>query len=429
MRKERDIWLKEVPLSPIAPYPRSLLLSRACDRGRPLACVPASPGGGAVTHRTLCLGVLLLLVLAVATFAGTASATPEIDAKRAEAQYVLNQIREIDAELDLAIDRYNGIELKLGAIRAERGVSKRHLKITRANLKKLENAIEDRLVTLYTEGESSYIEFLLGATSLTDFLDRVDTVDRVSDEDVRILTEIKLFRAEEKRRAQKLKRAEAKQGNLLRRQKRVKDQIESKLVERQALYSSIEDQIVELEAAEARRQEQLRRLAAARLEREQEEAAAAAAAAQTAQSSAGSTSSPGTATPVSQPAESSAPPPPPSQYGGVVGIAMQYLGTPYRWGGASPATGFDCSGFTMFVYAQVGVALPHYTVSQFQMGSAVSRSELQAGDLVFFRGLSHNGIYIGGGQFIHSPRTGDVVKISSLSDPWYDVGFVGARRL
>lgn len=373
------------------------------------------------------LGVLLILVLAVAVFAGTASATPEIDAKRAEAQYVLDQIREIDAELDLAIDRYNGIELKLGAIRAERGVSKRHLKITRANLKKLENAIASRLVTLYTEGESSYIEFLLGATSLTDFLDRVDTVDRVSDEDVRILTEIRLFRTEEKRRAQKLKRAEAKQGNLLRRQKRVKDQIGAKLAERQALYSSIENQIVELEAEEARRQERLRRLAAARLEREQQEAAAAEAAAQ---SSAGSAPSPGTATPVSQPAESSAPPPPPpSQYGGVVGIAMQYLGIPYRWGGASPSTGFDCSGFVMFVYAQVGVGLPHYTVSQFQLGSPVSRADLQAGDVVFFRGLSHNGIYIGGGQFIHSPHTGDVVKISSLNDPWYSAGFVGARRL
>ncbi|MGH3113990.1 MAG: C40 family peptidase, partial [Gaiellaceae bacterium] len=119
---------------------------------------------------------------------------------------------------------------------------------------------------------------------------------------------------------------------------------------------------------------------------------------------------------------------PPATHGGVVGIAMQYLGTPYQWGGSSPSTGFDCSGFVMFVYAQVGVSLPHNAAMQYSYGSPVSRSQLQPGDLVFFNGLAHNGIYIGGNQFIHSPHTGDVVKISSLSG-WYDSTFYGARRL
>ena len=119
---------------------------------------------------------------------------------------------------------------------------------------------------------------------------------------------------------------------------------------------------------------------------------------------------------------------PPARYGGVVGIAMRYLGVPYRWGGASPSTGFDCSGFTMYVFAQIGVSLPHYTGSQYQMGSPVSRDQLQAGDLVFFNGLGHMGIYIGGGNFIHAPHTGDVVKISSMTG-WYASTYVGARRL
>jgi cell wall-associated NlpC family hydrolase len=121
-------------------------------------------------------------------------------------------------------------------------------------------------------------------------------------------------------------------------------------------------------------------------------------------------------------------PAPAARYGGVVGIAMQYLGTPYRWGGAAPG-GFDCSGFVMYVYAQVGVSLPHNAAAQYGYGSPVSRSDLQPGDLVFFNGLGHNGIYIGGGQFIHSPHTGDVVKISSLSQSWYASTWVGARRL
>jgi NlpC/P60 family len=115
-----------------------------------------------------------------------------------------------------------------------------------------------------------------------------------------------------------------------------------------------------------------------------------------------------------------------------VRIAMQYLGTPYLWGGADPITGFDCSGLTMYVYAQLGIHLTHYTGSQFYEGARVAPWALQPGDLVFFepssRGPQHEGMYIGGGRFIQAPHTGDVVKISSFSEPGYAFGFVGAVR-
>jgi cell wall-associated NlpC family hydrolase len=107
---------------------------------------------------------------------------------------------------------------------------------------------------------------------------------------------------------------------------------------------------------------------------------------------------------------------------------MRYLGVPYRWGGASPS-GFDCSGLVMYAFAQVGVSLPHNAAMQYGYGSPVSRSQLAPGDVVFFNGLGHNGIYIGGGQFVHAPHTGDVVKVSSLSDSWYARTYVGARRM
>jgi hypothetical protein len=115
-----------------------------------------------------------------------------------------------------------------------------------------------------------------------------------------------------------------------------------------------------------------------------------------------------------------------------VKIALQYLGVPYVWGGADPLTGFDCSGLTMYVYAQLGIPLTHYTGSQFYEGTRVPPSELEPGDLLFFeptaRGPQHEGMYIGNGQFIQAPHTGDVVKISSLSEPSYAFGFVGAVR-
>jgi cell wall-associated NlpC family hydrolase len=118
--------------------------------------------------------------------------------------------------------------------------------------------------------------------------------------------------------------------------------------------------------------------------------------------------------------------------GKAVAIAERYLGVPYRWGGADPLTGFDCSGFTMYVYAQLGIGLTHYTGAQFYEGTRMPPDQLQPGDLVFFeasaRGPQHEGMYIGGGQFIQAPHTGDVVKISSLSEPSYQFGYVGAVR-
>jgi cell wall-associated NlpC family hydrolase len=112
-----------------------------------------------------------------------------------------------------------------------------------------------------------------------------------------------------------------------------------------------------------------------------------------------------------------------------VQIAMGELGVPYVWGGASPA-GFDCSGLTMWVYAQLGIHLDHYTGSQWTAGPHVSESDLAPGDLVFFEpDIGHVGIYIGNGEFIHAPHTGTVVQISSLSDSWYAAEYQGAVRV
>jgi len=116
--------------------------------------------------------------------------------------------------------------------------------------------------------------------------------------------------------------------------------------------------------------------------------------------------------------------------GGVVSLALQYLGVPYLWGGATPS-GFDCSGLVQYVYAQLGVSLPHNTVAQWRDPIAVSipRDQLQPGDLVFFNGLDHVGIYIGGGYIIDAPHTGTVVRIDSLSEGWFAAKYDGAKRI
>ncbi|PYN75619.1 MAG: hypothetical protein DMD96_27525 [Candidatus Rokuibacteriota bacterium] len=112
----------------------------------------------------------------------------------------------------------------------------------------------------------------------------------------------------------------------------------------------------------------------------------------------------------------------------VVDIARKHVGAPYRWGGTSPS-GFDCSGFVRYVYAQVGVSLPHNAAKQYGLGTPVSRDSLEPGDLVFFDRLRHNGIYVGDGRFIHARQTGKRVGIASLDDEWYAAHWAGARRL
>jgi peptidoglycan DL-endopeptidase CwlO len=214
------------------------------------------------------------------------------------------------------------------------------------------------------------------------------------------------------------------------------------LTRRRTLLSSIQSEVATLKAQELRRQAVLAAQARARLAQQQEllrqQAAARAAAARAAAAQPAST----TATPVapapavttatttaSTPATPAPSPPPANLSGGhpeAATIAMKYLGVPYVWGGSTPG-GFDCSGLVMYVYGQLGISLPHYAAAQYGFGTAVSRDQLQPGDLVFFDGLNHVGIYIGGGEMVHAPETGDVVKITALAD--FGAGYVGARRL
>jgi cell wall-associated NlpC family hydrolase len=115
-----------------------------------------------------------------------------------------------------------------------------------------------------------------------------------------------------------------------------------------------------------------------------------------------------------------------------VAIAMNYLGVPYTWGGAVPATGFDCSGLVRFVYAQLGINLVHYAASQFAAFPKLSPAQLEPGDLVFFEpkmdGPGHVGLYVGHDQMIEAPHTGAVVRIASVSDAAAQLGFLGAVR-
>ena len=110
-------------------------------------------------------------------------------------------------------------------------------------------------------------------------------------------------------------------------------------------------------------------------------------------------------------------------------IALKAVGVPYRWGGSSPTSGFDCSGLVYWAYGRLGVNVPHSSYALFDLGRPISPSRMKAGDLLFFYGLGHVGIYIGRGRMIHAPHSGTNVQVVSLRGSSYGGRLVGVRRL
>jgi peptidoglycan DL-endopeptidase CwlO len=352
----------------------------------------------------------LVIALAVAALAlgGSATADPSVSSKQAEAQHVLGQIQQIDSSLERAVESYNAANSKLARIRGDLKENRYALTVAKSNLSHAQRTLSSRLVALYTsDSSSSTLEVVLGASNLDDLLTRIDTAHRVSSQDSQVVSTVRAYRTAVKTHQLQLEHAQAAQQQVVAAKAAEQARIQSQLAQRRALLSTIKSQIATLQAQERQRQVALAAQARSRI---------------------GVIRPPGSGVGAAATTPEGATVAPPSRYGGVVGIAMRYLGVPYVWGGASPR-GFDCSGLVMYVFAQVGVSLPHYTGGQYASGVAVSRDQLQPGDLVFFNGVSHVGIYIGGGQFIHAPHTGDVVKISSLSESWYASTYVGARRI
>jgi cell wall-associated NlpC family hydrolase len=356
--------------------------------------------------------VLVIAIAAAGVAAGVAAGDPAIDAKRAQAQTVLAQINHLDSSLERARTRLVASTVKLHAIDHSLAINRVGLHAARANLKASQRALMQRLVVIYTtRDDQSTLGVMLGAKSITDLVTRIEAVQNVSSQDVTVMNDVVRFKRQVTTHQHALVRAHHQQAALVRERAAAKSSLASQLSHQQRLLESIHGQISQLLAAAKARA--LASAAAARAKYDAGQQAASLA-------SAANPLGVGASTPDATVA-------PPSQYGGVVGIAMRYLGVPYVWGGASPG-GFDCSGLVMYVYGQMGVSLPHYTGAQWNVGVPVSRGDLQPGDLVFFDGLGHVGIYIGGNQFIHAPHTGDVVKISSLTG-WYADTYVGARRI
>jgi cell wall-associated NlpC family hydrolase len=347
--------------------------------------------------------------------AAPAQGTSPIDAKKAEAQQVYDEIIQLDQSLSAADEKLNLANLRLEHVKEQLKVNHHELIVARRNLGRSRMMIEKRLVSIYTSASSpTTLDLILGATSVSDLLNRIDNANRLSSVDSQVVGQVLQFKADVQRDAQILRHQRAYAQQLIQERRAIRASVADRLAERQRLLGSIRNEISQLEAQAAARRLQAAREAQARIE-----AAQLAQQQQLSQTVVGaSASTPEGAAVV-----------PASAYGNnVVSIAMSYLGVPYVWGGASPS-GFDCSGLVMYAYAQIGVSLPHSSYAMAGMGTPVPYDQLQPGDLVFFDGDGHVGMYIGGGEYVNAPYTGAVVRVESLGSGWAASHYDGARRI
>jgi cell wall-associated NlpC family hydrolase len=319
------------------------------------------------------------------------TAKSQVDSLTGQAGTVQAEIDSLDDELELATENYNQLSVKLDQINVRMADLRRQLGAAQTDRDRRVQMFEERIVGVYKSGgRDQLLQMLLLADGVDDLFNRIRVISTLADQDNKLVDTLRKSTDSLDSLLKEIDVHKREELSIRHEMDSQRGQIEAKLVERQSMLSSLGTQIGQVIETERVRQEKeqaaLRQSLLGLLNGGQQYAG-----------------------------------PLPQNNNAVldqfVQTAATYMGIPYVWAGDRPSTGFDCSGFTQYIFAQHGISLPHYSGYQAQMGIPVDLKDIQAGDLLAFGfPVHHVGIYIGDGLFIHAPRTGDVVKISPLAE-------------
>ncbi len=328
---------------------------------------------------------LILAACLLSLICAAASPASPIATKKARLKAVQTKLDSVYAQVETAVEKYNQATSQLDTVERKIEENQRLLDTAARNLQLANKQLKVRAANIYKSRDVGIVDVLFQADSFDELITQLDMMNRIGNSDVDTVKAIAAYRRDIKDRRLELE---------------VDKEAAAKLVADRADQKS---QIIGLES----RLEKMTHGLRAEIKRLREKAALAAKLA--AQASWGGIAPP--------PVDPNSPGHPE-----IVTIAQRYFGVPYVWGGASPS-GFDCSGLTMYCYAQIGIQMSHGATDQQRQSTPVALSDLRPGDLVFFGNASyshHVAIYAGGGSVIEAPHTGDVVRYGSLGgrDAW-----------
>jgi peptidoglycan DL-endopeptidase CwlO len=331
-----------------------------------------------MTSRRLVPAVIAIVTTSIILLltASPSLATPSLSEK---ARRIQRQLDTLYMRMDVATDQYNAANDRLAKVRGDIRQNQRNIAIARYNLAVAKDTLHDRIVAMYKERPVDLLDVILQTKSFDDMLTQLDMLQKLGASDAKVVSSIKTWQGDIARRRVRLNEQRATATRLVSEVAAKRALINADIAKSERMLRGVKAQIARYEAAQA-------------------------AAARARALAAGVPQVPSHGVVI----DDSGPGHP-----GVIAVAQQYLGVPYVYGGSSPS-GFDCSGFTMYCYAQIGIGLAHNAAAQ--QASVAAVSSPQPGDLVFFGYPAyHVGIYVGGGSMIHAPHTGTVVSYGSTA--------------
>ncbi|HEY5540050.1 MAG TPA: NlpC/P60 family protein [Coriobacteriia bacterium] len=311
-------------------------------------------------------------------------------AHQAELEAFKAQLAALDNELEIASQQYDAASDRLKQLNSRVQLAQTDLTSAQQAYALQSEILGKRATSIYKDGTLGGMEVLLDSKSVSDFMARVKFLNTIGLADASSADSLKAQKDQMESQLVDLKSSQQQAASLEFEMRARKIEVQLRIADRTQMMASTQGNLLSLLNVEAsRRSTQESALMQAVL--------------------AGANKA-GIIVEAGSPVET----------------ALAYHGVPYLWGGATPA-GFDCSGLVMYVFAQHSVQLPHYSGSQFQIGTPVDLAAIQPNDVVFFGSpVHHVGIYCGGGYFIEAPHTGDFVKIAKLSD--WNGQIAGVRR-